>query len=134
MPIRHTFYHPDRLVIGHASGEMTLADFVNFGLEIQKANLIHYRKIVEVIDAVPKFTEQELLALVQLIRDAPTDRPRGAVAFVIDADRGEFARMFAGLEIQGRPARVFRSLRDAREWIATTPVTETPSGNPPPTS
>jgi hypothetical protein len=113
---------------------MTLADFVGFAREIQKANLIHYRKIVDVIDAIPKFTELELRALVQVIREAPTDRPRGAIAFVANPDRGEFARMFSGLEVQGRPARVFRNLREAREWIATTPVSETPSGNPPPTS
>ena len=84
MSVRIAFYHPDRLVIGLFEGQMQLSDFVEFALEIQKNNLIHYRKILNVIDAHPGFTEQELRALVRLIREAPTDKPRGAVAFVAD--------------------------------------------------
>jgi hypothetical protein len=121
MSVRTTFYHPDRLVIGIFEGEMHLSDFIEFALEIQKNNLIHYRKIVNVIDAHPRFTEQELRALVQMIREAPTDRPRGAVAFVADAERGEFAHLFASLEVDGRPARVFRSIHDARRWLTEMP-------------
>ncbi len=122
MSVRTTFYHPDRLVIGLFEGEMQLSDFIEFALEIQKNNLIHYRKILNVIDAHPGFTEQELRALVQMIREAPTDRPRGAVAFVANPERGEFAHLFASLEVDGRPARVFRSIHDARKWLTETPA------------
>lgn len=121
MSVRTTFYHPDRLVIGIFEGEMQLSDFVEFALEIQKNNLIHYRKIMNVIDAHPGFTEQELRALVQMIREAPTDKPRGAVAFVANPERGEFAHLFASLEVDGRPARVFRSIHDARKWLTELP-------------
>jgi hypothetical protein len=121
MPVRTTFYHPDRLVIGLFEGEMQLSDFVEFALEIQKNNLIHYRKILNVIDAHPGFTEQELRALVKMIREAPTDKPRGAVAFVANPERGEFAHLFASLEVDGRPARVFRSIHDARKWLTEIP-------------
>ena len=122
MSVRTTFYHPDRLVIGLFEGEMQLSDFIEFALEIQKNSLIHYRKIVNVIDAHPRFTEQELRALVQMIREAPTDKPRGAVAFVADPERGEFAHLFASLEVDGRPARVFRSIHDTRKWLTETPA------------
>lgn len=121
MPVRTTFYHPDRLVIGLFEGEMQLSDFVEFALEIQKNNLIHYRKILNVIDAHPGFSEQELRALVKMIREAPIDRPRGAVAFVANPERGEFAHLFASLEVDGRPARVFRSIHDARKWLTEIP-------------
>lgn len=121
MPVRTTFYHPDRLVIGLFEGEMQLSDFVEFALEIQKNNLIHYRKILNVIDAHPGFSEQELRALVKMIREAPTDKPRGAVAFVANPERGEFAYLFASLEVDGRPARVFRSIHDARKWLTEIP-------------
>lgn len=121
MSVRTTFYHPDRLVIGIFEGEIQLSDFVEFALEIQKNNLIHYRKIMNVIDAHPGFTEQELRALVQMIREAPTDKPRGAVAFVANPERGEFAHLFASLEVDGRPARVFRSIHDARKWLTELP-------------
>lgn len=126
MPIRQTLYHPDRLVIGVATGDISLLDFIEFAREIQKANVIHYRKIIDVIDARPAFTEQELRAMVQLIRQAPTDRPRGAVAFVADPRRGEFAQLFSSLEVDGRPARVFRSIHEARKWLAENPVAADP--------
>src|SRR5689334_19003728 len=117
MAVRTTFYHPDRLVIGLFEGEMQLKDFLEFALEIRNNKVVHYRKIINVIDAYPKFTEQELLALVQVIRETPVDGPRGAVAIVADPSRGELAKMFSGFEIGGRPARVFRSIHDARKWL-----------------
>ncbi len=121
MPIRTTIYHPDRLVIGVATGDMSLAEFAKFGLEIQASGIVHYRKIVDVIDARPAFSEQELLALAKLVREAQFDRRRGAIAFVADPHRGQFAKLFASLDIDGRPARVFKSIHDAKKWIAENP-------------
>jgi len=123
MAIRTTFYHPDRVVIGIASGDMRLEDFIEFAREIQKANVIHYRKLLDVVDARPAFSEPELRALVQVIRETPTG-PRGAIAFVADPQRGEFAKLFSNLEVQGRPARVFRSLHEARKWLTENPPVE----------
>jgi len=31
--------------------------------------------------------------------------------------RGEFARIFADLDIDGRPARVFSTIHEARRWL-----------------
>lgn len=124
MPIQLTIYHPDRLVIGRATGNMSFAEFVDFGREIQKAGLVHYRKIVDVIDARPAFTEQEFVTMVQLAREVRADRRRGALAFVADPMRGEFAKLFASLDVDGRPAQVFRSIHDARKWIAENPPAE----------
>lgn len=124
MPIQLTIYHPDRLVIGRATGDMSFAEFVEFGREIQNAGLVHYRKIVDVIDARPAFSEQEFLTMVQLAREVRADRRRGALAFVADPKRGEFAKLFASLDVDGRPARVFRSIHDARRWIAENPPAE----------
>ena len=121
MPIELTIYHPDRLVIGRASGPLGFQDFVDFGRKIQNADLVHYRKLVDVIDAHPNFTEQELLMMVQLVREVQTDRRRGVLAFVADPQRGQFAKVFAALSGGERPAQVFRSIHDARKWIAENP-------------
>lgn len=121
MPIQLTIYHPDRLVIGRATGDMALAEFVSFGREIEKAGLAHYRKIIDVLDARPAFTEQEFLSLVLLVREARVDRRRGALAFVADPNRGQFAKLFASVDVDGRPAKVFRSIHDARKWLTENP-------------
>jgi len=124
MPIRHTLYHPDRLVIAIGSGELTLVDFVAFAKAVADAGVAHYRKIFDVIDARPGFTDAELQALAKYIREYPVPGKRGALAFVVDPDRGEFAKVFANIEIGGRPARTFRSIHDARKWIADNPPEE----------
>ncbi len=121
MPIQLTIYHPDRLVIGRASGRMTFKDFVDFGHEIQNAGLVHYRKLIDVIDAHPGFSEQEFLTMVQMVRAVQTDRRRGVLAFVADPQRGGFAKLFAALSLGERPAKVFKSIHDARKWIAENP-------------
>ena len=121
MPIQLTIYQPDRLVIGRATGDITIADLVNWAREIQNAGVVQYRKIVDVIDARPVFTEQELLTFVQLVREARFDKRRGALAFVADPQRGEFAKLFASLDVDGRPARIFRSIHDARKWLTENP-------------
>jgi hypothetical protein len=122
MPIRSTFYHPDRLVIGVATGRLVLADLVEFARGIGEAKLAHYRKIVDVLDAHPGFTEAELTALAQYIRQYPVDGTRGAIAFVADRNRGELAKLFASIEIGGRPAQVFATIHDARKWLAENPA------------
>ena len=124
MPIRSTYYHPDRLVIGVATGRLVLADLVEFARGIAEAKLTHYRKVVDVIDAHPGFSEAELTALAQYIRQYPVGGKRGAIAFVADPNRGELAKLFASLEVDGRPAAVFRSIHDARKWLAATPPPE----------
>jgi len=120
MPIRHTIYHPDRVVTGIATGEIALIDLIAFAKTIADDGLEHYRKILDVIDARPTFSAAELKALTDYMRDHPVQR-RGAVAFVVGQDGGEFARLFASFEMHGRPIQLFRSIHDARQWIAENP-------------
>ena len=124
MPIRHTFYHPDRLVIGVATGDVTLVDIVAFARAIAEAGLVHYRKILDVMEAQPAFTEAELKAFAQYAREYPVPGKRGALAFVVGQKPGGFAQLFSDIDIAGRPAQLFRSIHDARKWIAANPPEE----------
>jgi hypothetical protein len=118
MPIRQTISHPDRLIIGVATGEVTLPDLVAFARGIAEAGLVHYRKIVDVVEAQPSFSEAELKAFAQYVREYPVPGKRGALAFVVGPSPGAFAKLFASIEIPGRPAQAFRSIHDARKWLA----------------
>ena len=118
MPIRHTVYHPDRLIVGVASGDTTLMEFAKFTREIERAGLLHYRKIIDVANSRPVFSQQELRALAQFVRETRCERKRGALAIVADPQRSEFARIFSGIDIDKRPAKVFTSIHDARKWIS----------------
>lgn len=124
MPIRQTIYHPDRVIFGVATGEVTLVDIVGFARAIAEAGLVHYRKILDVAEARPAFTAEELKAFAQYARDYPVPGKRGALAFVTGPATGEFAKLFASIDVAGRPAQLFRSIHDARKWIAANPPEE----------
>jgi hypothetical protein len=117
MAIQVTIDHFNRLVIGVAQGTLVLQDLVAFGLEVLKADVVPYGKIIDVAAATPGFTRQELIAFAQIVRDTRPDTPRGPLAFVIDPKRGDMARLFTDIEIADRPANLFRSIHAARRWM-----------------
>lgn len=118
MPIRVTIDHFNRVVIGVADGVVTIPDLVAYGLEVLQAKVVHYGKIIDFAVSEPAFTLAELTAFAQVLRETRPDTPRGPLALVIDIKRGDVAKMFVGQEMGGRPAEVFRSIHDARRWIA----------------
>lgn len=122
MPLRLTLYHPDRLVIGVASGKLTVDDMIDFAREVVASGTLHYRKIVDVVSATPGFTDHELVGFLELVRQARGDRPRGPLALVADSARGEIARAFAQFAGEDRPIQVFRSIHEARRWLGSVPI------------
>ena len=124
MPIRLTIFHPDRMIIGVATDKVTLFDLVGFFREIAQSNTLHYRKLIDVAAAEPALTKEELAAFGERVRQARSDKPRGALAIVADSARGEFARFFTDLRggTDAPPTKVFRSIHDARRWLAAQPL------------
>ena len=124
MPIRLTIFHLDRLIIGIATDKVTLLDLVGFFREIAESNTLHYRKLFDVTGAEPALSKEELAAFGERVRQARTDKPRGALAIVADSARGEFARFFTDLRAgtDAPPTKVFRSIHDARSWLAAQPI------------
>ena len=124
MPIRLTIFHLDRLIMGVATDQVTLFDLVGFFREIAQSNTLHYRKLIDVTAAVPALSREELAAFGERVRQARSDKPRGALAIVADSTRGEFARFFTDLRggTDAPPTKVFRSIHDARRWLSAQPI------------
>jgi hypothetical protein len=124
MPIHLEIYHPDRIVVGVARGEITLAEFGGFVRDLAQAGVIHYRKIIDVTAAKSSTVgKDELLAADAQLRELDSKGPRGPLALVTDANRGELAQAFKALSADDRPVEVFRSIHAARKWLAQFPVT-----------
>jgi hypothetical protein len=117
VPIRLTIDHLNRVVVGVGEGVLTIEDLVTFGLEVLKAKVLPYGKIIDVATCQPGFTEGELRAFAQIAREKVGTTQRGPLALVVDPTRGEMAKFFTNLDLEGRPANVFRSLREARQWM-----------------
>jgi hypothetical protein len=65
----------------------------------------------------------ELLAADSRLRELGAKRPRGPLALVADASRGgELAQAFKALTADAQPVEVFRSIHEARKWLARFPV------------
>lgn len=124
MSIKSSVDHPNRLIYGFFSGPLTLVELAGFAREVVSSGLLHYRKLFHVVEAKPDFTEREMAAMAQVLREQPVKIPRGPMAFVIDPERGDIVKLFASLDVEGRPAKVFRSVHDARKWLGEQPVAD----------
>ncbi|HEY4167803.1 MAG TPA: hypothetical protein VGM96_13555 [Reyranella sp.] len=125
MPIQLEIFHPDRILIGVGRGHVTLQEYGEFVAEVVKANLMHYRKIIDATGAESAVIDKDvLLAFDEQIRNFSKGRKRGPLALVVDRKRGDLARTFKALASPDRPVEVFGSIHDARKWLREQPIVE----------
>jgi len=63
MPLHLEVFHPDRIAVGVARGEITFEEYQKFLMEIVAAGLLHYRKLIDVTAAASSTVgRDELLA------------------------------------------------------------------------
>jgi hypothetical protein len=125
MPIQLEVFHPDRILVGIGRGHVTLQEYGEFVAEIVKANLMHYRKIIDATSADSAVIDKDvLLAFDEQIRNFSKGRKRGPLALVVDRKRGDLARTFKALASPDRPVEVFGSIHDARKWLREQPIVE----------
>jgi hypothetical protein len=125
MPIQLEVFHPDRILVGVGRGNITLKEYGEFVAEVVKANLMHYRKIIDATGAESATIDKDvLLAFDEQMRSFSKGRPRGPLALVVDRKRGDLARTFKALASPDRPVEVFGSIHDARKWLREQPIVE----------
>ncbi len=125
MPLRLEVFPPDRILVGVATGAITLEEFRKFLVEVVQRGLLHYRKIIDASLATSTVIgKDELFALEEMLSKAMQGRPRGPLAVVYDPARGQLAHMFKEAASTDRPVEIFRSLPEARRWLMTLPIAE----------
>ena len=118
MPITLNTSTMDRLLIGVASDELTLRDLAAFFGEIIEAGILDYRKIIDVAAATPALSESDMNTFSGLVRAVGAKGHRGAMAIVASSSTAPFAERFRMLGDRHRPIKVFRSIHEARAWLA----------------
>jgi hypothetical protein len=126
MPIRLEVFHPDRVAVAIATGDVTLDEFRDFVIEMVKAGLLHYRKIFDVTLANSTVIgNDQLVAMDNLLRSAGQNaKGRGPVAIVSGRERMDMANTFKVLANPDRPVEVFASIFEARRWVMSLPTNE----------
>ena len=71
----------------------------------------------------------ELLAAEERLRAKmeAANVPRGPLAIVADRKRGDLALVFKEMSSKDRPVEVFRTVREARQWLLAQPVRQPPT-------
>jgi hypothetical protein len=124
VPIQVEIFHFDRLVVGIGRGEVTLQEYGKFITDLIQQGLIHYRKIIDVtfVDTSP-INREVLLAFDARLKEY-NKTPRGPLAVVARRDRNEIALAFKAITSRDRPIEIFRTIHDARAWLARQPVSD----------
>ena len=122
MPIQMEVFHPDRLVLGVARGDVSAAEYAKFLADVIQAGLIHYRKVIDITQASSSTMGVEaFLAFDASLRHSGNDR-RGPLAIVVDPLRNTMVQTFKEMTSPGRPIEIFESIHDARRWLAAQPI------------
>lgn len=127
MPIQVEIFHPDRLVLAIARGSVRIEEYQTVLVDLVKAGILHYRKLVDITSALPDtYGPAQMLAMDARLRSHGAQFSRGPLAIVCDVAQAEKAREFREATSADRPMEVFSSIHAARRWLATQPVIEPP--------
>ena len=116
MPVYMEISRLHRTVTIVARGTISPDEVRGIAQQLVEANVRPFAKIVEVAGATTEWTPEQVARVAQLLRGASSEK-RGPVAFIIDPDRTAFPKAFAELTKGEGPIDMFKSLRDARDWV-----------------
>lgn len=117
MPIYMEISRLHRCVTIVARGKIAPDEVMGAAQKLFDAQVPEFAKIIDLLDASGGVTPEQMGRIATLLRGG-ADARRGPVAFLVDPQRGEFARAFAATEHGERPIHLFKSLREAREWLS----------------
>ncbi len=116
MPIYMEISRLHRCVTIVARGQLLPDEIMGAAKQLFDAQVPQFAKLVDVAAASAEIDPERIQRIADLLRGGP-DVKRGPVAFLINPDKGQFARAFAATQSE-RPVSVFKSLREARAWLA----------------
>jgi hypothetical protein len=116
MPIYMEISPLHRLVTIVARGTVSGDEVRNTAQKLAEARVRRFAKIVEVAGGSFVFEPTDIVALAETLR-ADADG-RGPIAFVVRDMNQPFPRMFATQTAHEGPVDLFKSLHEARAWVA----------------
>ncbi len=123
MPLFWTISHPARLIIAVVKDTVGLKDIEAYLDAVVVANLIGYRKIFDMTNALIRLDDHEVMALGARIRAYDSMGRMGPLAIVAASPESyDRSRMFATLAVADRPLQIFRELHLARRWLDAQPT------------
>ena len=122
MPITFTIDHEARFVDAKFDGVLVLKDVEDFCDAIVGQNCLPYRKLIDGRTATGKYDDNDVMALGARLSAYATMGPRGAMAMIpADGVSLDLIDRLINLGKDGRPAKAFHSIDEARKWLLAQP-------------
>jgi hypothetical protein len=122
MPIRFTIDHTERFVHAVADGIVTLKDMLEYLDQIVVDGALPYRKLWDCNTVIYAYDDNDMMTMGARISAYANLEPRGPVAIVaITPNALEASLRFANLGGAKRPAKIFQTETEAREWLRNQP-------------
>lgn len=122
MPITFTIDHTARFVDAKFDGVLVLKDVEDFCDAIVGQNCLPYRKLIDGRTATGKYDDSDVMAIGARMSAYATMGPRGALAMVPADDVSlDLTDRLINLGKNGRPAKAFHSIDEARKWLFAQP-------------
>lgn len=122
MPIHFTIDHKTRFVDAKFDGVLVLRDVEDFCDTIIGQDALPYRKLIDGRTAVGKYDDNDVMAMGARLSAYATMGPRGALAMILADDVSlDLTDRLINLGKNGRPAKAFRSIDEARKWLLEQP-------------
>jgi hypothetical protein len=122
MPIHFTIDHKARHVEAKFDGNLVLKDVEDFSDAVVGAGALPYRKLIDGRTATGTYTDADVMAMGARLSAYATMGKRGALAVIPASEKYvELADRLLNLGKEGRPAKAFLSIDEARKWLAAQP-------------
>jgi hypothetical protein len=122
MPIHFTIDHKARHVEAKFDGRLVLKDVEDFCDAVVGADALPYRKLIDGRTATGTYTDADVMAMGARLSANATMGKRGALAVIPASEKYvELADRLLNLGKEGRSAKAFLSIDEARKWLAAQP-------------
>lgn len=123
MPIAWKILADERLVSARADGPVTLQDIIGYLDAVIVADAQAYAKLFDTGTMELRLTDDEVMAIgARMSAYSGAFAEAGPLAFVATTLINEaFAKRFLNVSSVQRPAKLFRTVEQAKAWLATLP-------------
>jgi len=123
MPIAWKILDPERVVVARADGPVTLQDITDYLDAVVIAGAQPYAKLFDAGAMRLELSDDEMMELgARMSAYSSAFAEAGPLAFVASTLATEaFAKRFLNVSSVQRPAKLFRTVEQAKAWLATLP-------------
>ena len=104
-----------------ADGPLTLRHMEEHFDALVVANAMGYAKLVDITDARPVYTDDDVMMMGARLSAYTAELPSGPLAVVGKPNLRNTFKLFVSLSPSDRPAKYFASEEKARAWLAALP-------------